>query len=216
MGETRGSRARRYSKDRRAGDGALAAGRPRGAFRAVALLVLSFGWILPWSAPASAHAELSEATPAAGTTIRESPDLVGLRFTEPVGAEFDPIKVFGPGGERVDQQDARVSPDDARVVEVGLEELSRGAHTVEWRVTSIDGHVVADEYGFEVDGSGEPTARADGGAGGAPDEPVSQPAAQEGGTTPVAAYGAASLGVLAVALLAVLGAIALRRCALRP
>ena len=208
MRETHGRRFRRSFEDRRDGDGAITAGRFRGAFRVVALLVLSFGWILPWSAPASAHAQLSEATPASRTTIRESPDLVSLRFTEPVEAEFDPIKVFGPGGERVDQQDARVSPDDARVVEVGLEELSRGAHTVEWRVTSIDGHVVADEYGFEVAEAGEP-------AGGA-DEPASQPAAQEGGTTPVAAYGAASLGVLAVAILAVLGVIALRRRTLRP
>ena len=207
MREAHGRRSRRSFEDRRDGDGAVTAGRLRGAFRVVALLVLSFGWILPWSAPASAHAQLSEATPASGTTIRESPDLVSLRFTEPVEAEFDPIKVFGPGNERVDQQDARVSPDDARVVEVGLE-LSRGAHTVEWRVTSIDGHVVADEYGFEVAEAGEP-------AGGA-DEPASQPAAQEGGTTPVAAYGAASLGVLAVAILAVLGVIALRRRTLRP
>lgn len=74
--------------------------------------------------------------------------------------------------------------------------MSRGAYTVEWRVTSIDGHVVADEYGFEVAEEGEP---------------ASQPAEQEGGTTSVAAYGAASLGVLAVAILAVWGVIALRR-----
>ena len=145
MREAHGRRSRRSIENRRDGDGAAAAGRPRGVFRAVALLVLSFGWILPWSAPASAHTELSEAAPAAGTTIGESPDLVGLRFTEPVEAEFDPIKVFGPGGERVDQRDAGVSPDDARVVEAGLEELPRGTYTVEWRVTSIDGHVVADE-----------------------------------------------------------------------
>ena len=215
MRETHGRRFRRSFEDRRDGDGTVAAGRFRGAFRVVALLVLSFGWILPWSAPASAHAQLSEATPASGTTIRESPDVVSLRFTEPVEAEFDPIKVFGPGGERVDRRDARVSPDDARVVEVGLEEFSRGAHTVEWRVTSIDGHVVADEYGFEVAEAGEPAGGADEGAGGSP-EPASQPAAQEGGTTPVAAYGAASLGVLAVAILAVLGLIALRRRTLRP
>ena len=215
MRETHGRRFRRSFEDRRDGDGAITAGHLRGAFRVVALLVLSFGWILPWSAPASAHAQLSEATPASGTTIRESPDLVSLRFTEPVEAEFDPIKVFGPGNERVDQQDARVSPDDARVVEVGLEELSRGAHTVEWRVTSIDGHVVAGEYGFEVAEAGEPAGGADEAAGGSP-EPASQPAAQEGGTTPVAAYGAASLGVLAVAILAVLGMIALRRRTLRP
>ena len=216
MMETHGRRFRRSFEDRRDSAGTVVTGRSRGAFRVVALLILSFGWILPWSAPASAHARLSEAAPAAGTTIRESPDLVRLRFTEPVEAEFDPIKVFGPGGERVDQRDAGVSPDDARVVEVGLEELPRGTHTVEWRVTSIDGHVVADEYGFEVAEAGEPAGGADEGAGESPDESAPQPAAQEGGSNPVAAYGAASLGVLAVAILAVLGVIALRRRALRP
>ena len=121
--------------------------------------------------------------------------------------------MFGPGGERVDQRDARVSADDARIVEAGLEKLPPGTYTVEWRVTSIDGHVVADEYGFEVAEAGEPAGGADEEAGESPDEPAAQPAAQEGGNTPVAAYGAASLGVLAAAILAV---IALRRRTFHP
>lgn len=215
MQEPRERRPRRSLKDRRGSDEAATVGRSRGALRALALLALSFAWTALWVESASAHAQLSEADPAAGTTIREGPDLVSLRFTEPVEAEFDPIKVFGPGGERVDRGDARVSPDDARVVETGLEEAPQGKYTVEWRVTSIDGHVVAGEYGFEVAEAGEPPGGTDEAADDAR-QPAPQPAAQEGGTTPVAVYGAASLGVLAVIVLAVLGIIALRRRASRP
>ena len=215
MPEPHERRPYRSFEDRRVSDGTATIRRYRDALRASALLVLSFAWITLWIESASAHAQLSEANPAAGTTMREGPDLVSLRFTEPVDAEFDPVKVFGPGGERVDRGDAHISPDDARVVETGLEEAPQGTYTVEWRVTSIDGHVIADEYGFEVAEAGEPAGGADEEADDTP-EPAPQPAAQEGGTIPIAAYGAASFGVLAVTVLTVLGVIALRRRASRP
>ena len=82
--------------------------------------------------------------PAPGARLSESPERLRLTFTEPVPAEFDPVEVTGPGG------DARVAPEDDRVVEAGLEALPAGTCTVEYRVTSIDGHVISDSYEFAV------------------------------------------------------------------
>jgi methionine-rich copper-binding protein CopC len=121
--------------------------------RPVALFGLSTIWLLLLCGPALAHAELVEAYPADGDALAESPDQVRLQFTEPIEAAFDPVKVYDQQGNRVDEDDARVDPDDAKVLVTGLEELSEGSYTVEWRVTSIDGHIVDDRYQFAVTAS---------------------------------------------------------------
>jgi copper resistance protein C len=122
--------------------------------RLVGLLWLSVGWLLLSCIPVLAHATLLQATPAAGARLDEPPEQVRLRFNEPVNAEFDPLEVRDASGKRVDQDDARIDPNDARVLVEGLKEMPKGSYKVEWRVTSVDGHVVSGEYGFSVTGSG--------------------------------------------------------------
>ena len=118
-----------------------------------AVLGLSAALMGVWCGAALAHAQLLGTEPAAGAELAESPDQVRLRFSEPVEAEFSPLEVYDSGGDRVDEDDARVDPDDAKVVLVGLgEELPEGSYTVDWRVTSIDGHVVEGTYEFAVVG----------------------------------------------------------------
>src|SRR5918997_2558861 len=134
----------------------------RAARRRVALLAgLASAWLLLSCAPALAHATLVEASPARGGEVPEPPDRVELRFTEPVGAEFDPVVVRDASGDRVDARDGRVDPNDARVVLAGLGELPEGSYTVEWRVTSIDGHVIDGRYGFAVVAAGEDRTSSD-------------------------------------------------------
>ncbi len=121
------------------------------ASRRVALLAgFAAAWVLLSCTPGLAHATLVEASPTRGGEVSEPPGRVELRFTEPVGAEFDPVVVRDAVGTRVDARDGRVDPEDARVVLAGLEKLPEGSYTVEWRVTSIDGHVIAGRYGFAV------------------------------------------------------------------
>jgi copper resistance protein C len=172
--------------------------------RLVALLWLSVVWVLLSCVPAMAHASLVQAEPAEGAALTESPDRVQLRFSEPVDAEFSPIEVRDSEGSRVDEDDARVDPDDARVVLAGLKRLPEGDYRVQWRVTSIDGHVVEGRYRFAVASAGvqspEDTQEAqEQGAeertGQAEGEPAARDGAQEG-STPILAYSVLSLGVL--------------------
>ena len=138
----------------------------RAARRRVALLAgFAAAWLLLCCAPALAHATLVEASPARGSEVSEPPGRVELRFTEPVDAEFDPVVVRAADGARVDARDARVDPEDARVVLADLEDLPEGSYTVEWRVTSIDGHVVEGRYGFAVAAAGEDRSPRDAGNG---------------------------------------------------
>jgi copper transport protein len=123
--------------------------------RAAVLAELACAWLLLACAPALAHANLVEASPPRGSEVSKPPERVELRFSEPVDAEFDPVVVRAAGGARVDAHDARVDPKDARVVLADLRRAPEGSYTVEWRVTSIDGHVVEGRYDFVVVAAGD-------------------------------------------------------------
>jgi copper transport protein len=116
---------------------------------------LAAAWLVLACAPALAHANLVEASPAQGSEVSKPPEQVQLRFSEPVDAEFDPVVVRAASGARVDAHDARVDAEDARVVLTDLESVPEGSYTVKWRVTSIDGHVVEGRYAFAVVAAGE-------------------------------------------------------------
>lgn len=165
-------------------------------------LALSLVWFVSWCAPALAHAQLVETEPSADEALAEGPDRVRLRFNEPVDAAFDPLKVYDSRGERVDEDDARADPEDARAVEATLEVLPEGNYTVEYRVTSIDGHVVEGAYDFAVvDRPGDPGAAApadDGGGGEQPEAKEEQAEAD----SPVRYLHLVALGIGAVVFLA--------------
>jgi MYXO-CTERM domain-containing protein len=147
---------------------------------------------------------LVETEPAEGGTLGEPPEQVRLRFDEPVEAAFEPIKVYDQQGNRVDEDNARADPDDAKALVVGLQELSDGSYTVEWRVTSIDGHVVDGTYKFAVASAGGSPAVVQ-----ADDDDVKEPDSApqegaEGGSTHVVHGVALGLGALVILALALL------------
>ncbi len=123
-----------------------------------------------------------------------------LLFDEPIEAEFDPLKVYDQGGERVDEDNARVSPNNRKLLVTDLQELPEGSYTVDWRVTSTDGHPISGTRRFAVDASSA-------GGVGEPIEPIERLAEQEasdGGLTHyihVVGLGLAALVVLVLALL---------------
>jgi methionine-rich copper-binding protein CopC len=178
-------------------------------WRLAALLGLPAVWLFVWCAPALAHATLLETYPADGDTLAEPPEQVQLRFDEPVEAEFDPVEVYDRQGNRVDRGNARVYPDDARVVVMDLEELPEGFYTVDWRVTSVDGHPVRGTHEFTVDasaagteGTGDPIVQVD---------PIEQPAEQQQTGSAQGIIRTLVLGLLLVGALVAAGFVVLRR-----
>ena len=165
-----------------------------------ALLGVLAVWLVSSCAPALAHARLDEAYPADGSTLSGSPEQVQLLFNEPVEAEFDPLKVYDQGGDRVDEANARVSPNNRKLLVVDLEELPEGSYTVDWRVTSADGHPVSGTRKFAVDASAV-------GGGGEPIEPIERSAEQEeagGVNTHIIHIVVLGLGALVALVLALL------------
>lgn len=118
-----------------------------------AALALGLAAILGVSAPAIAHAELVEGSPAADSLIGALPEYVDLTFGENImtidGSEgSNIITVVDSNGAKVDDETIVV---DAAVVSVGIKPgFGNGTYTVTYRVVSEDGHPIEGSYKFEV------------------------------------------------------------------
>jgi methionine-rich copper-binding protein CopC len=60
--------------------------------------------------------------------------------------------VSNAAGQQVDSGDVQVGPDDPKKLSVGLTSLVPGIYTIKYRVLSVDGHIVADQFPFTVQG----------------------------------------------------------------
>src|SRR3954469_1113353 len=108
--------------------------------------------VLP-AAPASAHAELEQTAPVAGTVLDQLPGEVTLTFSEQVRLVADKIKVIAPDGSRADTGKPAVR--DQELVIPLKTGGPRGTYLVSYRVISADSHPVSGGYSFSF---GQPSA----------------------------------------------------------
>ncbi len=101
------------------------------------------------AAPAWAHAFLSTATPAVGSTIQQAPSQVVINFTEGVEPAFSTITVQDAAGQRVDAGDARRDGPETRLA-VPLKTLQPGTYSVTWHATAVDTHKTEGHYTFSI------------------------------------------------------------------
>ncbi|WP_156690498.1 copper resistance CopC family protein [Mycobacterium sp. Marseille-P9652] len=117
---------------------------------------------------ASAHAARLSTDPADNAALTTGPARVSATFNERLQTTFAAMTVVGPDGNVWSDGEPAVQ---GAVVSVGLRPLGpTGAYTVNYRVTSADGHVVSGSWSFRltVAGTGTPGPRAAGGEGGGP------------------------------------------------
>lgn len=108
------------------------------------------------ASPAAAHARLVDSSPADDELLDQLPDEVELFFDEDVAPTDDSIEVVGPDGEEIQDGSPEVS-DDGLEVTVGLDvdlvadpDAAQGTYLVDWRVTSMDTHVIDGSFLFHV------------------------------------------------------------------
>lgn len=118
--------------------------------RWVAALVLAVaaGLALAFATPVSAHTALISSDPSAGAGLSAGPARVSATFNEELQPAFAAMTVVGPDGNLWSQGEPEVR---GSVVSVGLRPLGpSGGYTVNYRVTSADGHVVSGSWSFTV------------------------------------------------------------------
>lgn len=109
---------------------------------------------------ASAHAARLATDPADNAVLATGPRRVSATFNEQLQTTFAAMTVVGPDGNVWSAGDPTVR---GAVVGVDLRPLGpAGTYTVNYRVTSADGHVVSGSWSFRlsVPGSGTPGPRA--------------------------------------------------------
>jgi methionine-rich copper-binding protein CopC len=124
--------------------------------RVLASALLIAGMAMAGTAVASAHAVRVAADPAPDTSLAIAPAQVTATFNEALHTDFAAMTVVGPDGNLWSDGAPRVQ---GAVVSVGVRPLGpAGTYTVNYRVTSADGHVVSGAWSFTltVAGSGTP------------------------------------------------------------
>jgi hypothetical protein len=117
-------------------------------------LVARAGLVVSFAAtcvsPALAHAFLTTAGPAVGSTVATSPSEVDCNFTEALEPSFSTLEVQNAAGARVDTGKMHLAAGDAKRMVIGLQHLPAGTYTVTWHATSVDTHHTAGHFNFTV------------------------------------------------------------------
>jgi copper resistance protein C len=123
---------------------------------AVGLLLAAVTYAATLTAgPAGAHATRVSADPAENATLNIGPTRVSATFNEQLQTRFAAMTVVGPDGNLWSAGQPQVQ---GAVVSVGVRPLGPvGTYTVNYRVTSADGHVVSGSWSFRLTAPGAGT-----------------------------------------------------------
>lgn len=119
---------------------------------AIAVLALLVAPALPGAAGSRvlAHSQLVASSPAAGTTVPDSPPEIRLVFSEPLEAQVTSLDVVS-GGTAFLSRAGVIDPADPYALVVTDPELPDGVYTLTWRTLSAaDGHTAQGFFTFAV------------------------------------------------------------------
>ncbi|HEX3415364.1 MAG TPA: copper resistance protein CopC, partial [Stellaceae bacterium] len=115
------------------------------------VIALLAGAVAIGTAPAGqAHAFLDHASPAVGSSVPASPQVVTLWFTQDLEPAFSDVTVTNEAGQRVDLGNAHIPQGSPAELQIELKRLPRGTYTVSWHVVSVDTHPTEGTFIFEV------------------------------------------------------------------
>jgi methionine-rich copper-binding protein CopC len=118
------------------------------SFRLAFIAALVAAMALAGAPVAAAHAARIAADPADNAALAQGPQRVSATFNEQLQPEFAAMTVVGPDGNLWSTGDPQVQ---GAVIAVGVRPLGpAGTYTVNYRVTSADGHPVSGSWSFRL------------------------------------------------------------------
>ncbi|RME41305.1 MAG: copper resistance protein CopC, partial [Caldilineae bacterium] len=131
----------------------------------IVLLVLTL--LLVRVSTARAHAVFISSNPAPNAILRESPEELVIRFSEPVVPAFSSVTVLNRAGQAVEAGALQTANANGTALSVTLPPLPGGTYLVTWQVlSSVDSHATSGSFSFAVGvsrlsaGAGEVSVRA--------------------------------------------------------
>lgn len=98
----------------------------------------------------AAHAVMVKATPAQDSVLASSPALISVWFNEPLEAAFSSLTVSDARARVVAKGALEAIADNGLSLPLAAA-LPAGTYTVRYRVLSVDGHIVEDQFRFAID-----------------------------------------------------------------
>jgi methionine-rich copper-binding protein CopC len=120
--------------------------------RAVLRRMLLAGALLLPPVAVWAHAFPDHSDPRVGSTVPAPPAQVRIWFDGEIEPVFSTMRVEDAEKRRVDRGDARVNPQDHRILEVSVPLLPAGKYYVFWSVIARDGHRTEGDFRFLIQG----------------------------------------------------------------
>lgn len=102
--------------------------------------------------PSQAHAVLLSSDPVKDAVLASAPIVVRMQFSEDLNPTFSTAVVVNAADHRVDLNDAQISSDDSREMDISLKSsLPSDVYVVIWQTQSADdGHVLRGSFLFKV------------------------------------------------------------------
>ena len=97
-----------------------------------------------------AHAYLVKSVPAQRATLYRAPAKIQLWFNERLEPRYSSFTVSESSGNLVETIKGQVDSVDTKLIAATIKALPPGRYLVKFRVLSVDGHVVEDQFPFTI------------------------------------------------------------------
>ena len=112
------------------------------------LITLVISLLLPL--PLWAHAYLVKSVPAQRATLYRAPAKIQLWFNERLEPRYSSFTISEADGKLIESIRSSVDDDDAKLISATIKALPPGRYLIKFRVLSVDGHVVQDQFPFTI------------------------------------------------------------------
>ena len=99
---------------------------------------------------ALAHATLVKSDPPRRASLSSSPKQIQLWFNEKIEGSYASVTVLDSNKKSITENNPEVVLDDPKSVVLNIPQMEPGRYTVQYRVMSVDGHVIASSYDFSI------------------------------------------------------------------
>ncbi len=114
------------------------------------LLMIFMAIVMLHTSPAYAHAKLVKSDPPRRAVLSTPPKHIQLWFNEEIEGSFAFISVFDANKTLVTDARPEVIPEDLKSVVLPLPDLIAGRYAIEFRILSVDGHIVESGFSFTI------------------------------------------------------------------
>lgn len=112
--------------------------------------MLFFAFVILAPSSVFAHAYLVRSIPAQRAVLLRAPAKIQLWFNEALEAKYSTLSMTDDAGKSVALSAVEVGAENPKRITAAIKSLPAGRYLVKYRVLSVDGHIVQDQFTFTI------------------------------------------------------------------